>query len=125
MESMEEKTALRQETQEDPKLKREREINMLFSQLLGEVKKSQVGTLEERFWQAWEEKFSSADAIREILPTIYKEAEDNEKKFLKQSEEMGEAGEVWDADEETQTGILLDEIRKDFEKRLEGLANLK
>ena len=125
MESMEEKTVLRQETQEDPKLKREREINMLFSQLLGEAKKSQTGTLEERFWQAWEEKFSSADAIREILPTIHEEVEDNEKKFLKQSEEMWETGETWDADAETQKNILLDEMRKDFEKRLEGLANLK
>ena len=125
MESMEEKTVLRQETQEDPKLKREREINMLFSQLLGEAKKSQTGTLEERFWQAWEENFSSKDSIRETLPAIFEEAEDNEKKFLKETDNMGETGEAWDADEETQAGILLDEIRKDFTRRLEGLANLK
>ena len=124
MESMEEKAVLGQETQEDSKLKREQEINALFSELLKEAETAEAGTLQERFWQVWEEKFSSADAIEEALPAIFKEAGENEKKFLKETENMGETGEAWDADKETQARILLDEIRKDFTRRLEGLSNL-
>lgn len=125
MESMEEKAVLGQETQEDQKLRKEREINALFSELLGEAGISEAGTLQERFWRVWEEKFSSTEAIQETLPAIFEEAGENEKKFLKETDNMGETGEAWDADEETQANILLDEIRKDFEKRLEGLANLQ
>lgn len=125
MKSMEGKEKLLEEAREDPKLKREFEINTLFGDLLKEVGTSKIGTFQERFWKAWEEKFSSVDAIQEVLPTIFEEAGENEKKFLKETENMGETGEAWDADEETQVNILLDEIKKDFARRLEGLANLK
>lgn len=125
MQSMEGKEILEQETQEDPKLRKEREINALFGELLKEAGMSEGGTLQERFWQAWEKKFVSAHAIQETLPAIFEEAGENEKKFLKETDNMGETGEVWDADEETQANILLDEIKKDFEKRLEGLTNLQ
>ena len=125
MESMEEKAVLGQETQEDQKLRKEREINALFSDLLKEAGMSEAGTLYERFWQAWEGKFSLGHAIQETLPAIFEEARENEKKFLKETENMGETGEAWSADEETQVGILLDEIKKNFERRLEDLVNLK
>ena len=114
-----------EETQEDQKLKKEREVNTLFSELLKESEASEVGTLQERFWKVWKEKFSSIDAVQKTFPTLFKEAEENEKKFLKETENMGETGEVWDADEETQVNILLDEIKKDFVGRLENLTNLK
>lgn len=125
MKPMEGREMFLEETQEDQKLKKEREVNTLFSELLKESEASEVGTLQERFWKVWKEKFSSIDAVQKTFPTLFKEAEENEKKFLKETENMGETGEVWDADEETQVNILLDEIKKDFVGRLENLTNLK
>ena len=125
MKSIEGEAILAQETQEDPKLRKEREITTLFNELLKEARTSETGTLQEQFFQAWEKKFSSTHAIQEILPAVFEEAEENEKKFLKETENMGETGEVWDANEDTQVNILLDEIKKDFARRLEDLSNLK
>ena len=125
MESIEEKTTLAPKTQEDPKLRKEREITALFNELLKKARASEAGTLQNRFLQAWEEKFSSAHAIQEILPAVFEEAEENEKKFLKETENMWETGEAWDANEDTQANILLDEIKKDFLRRLEDLSHLK